>query len=158
MMIYLFFQPIEMKKQEFVEVPLFNLKNFTMYELDKKGLKTILLGNNAKRFSDRYTVENINYTDSAKKYISNMKSNNGTYKDEIILLKGDVTYTREDGLTFQSEIAQYNKKSAILSTDTAFVLYKDKNSARGASLEYNNITNKIKATKIKAIYQLQESR
>jgi len=156
-MIYLVFQPLDLKKQEFVEVPLFEIKGFTMYELDTKGLKTILFGTDSKRYSDRYTVENVNYTDSSKLYIANMKADHGIYKDENIFLKDNVTYAREDGLTFESDMADYYKKSGIISTDMDFIIMQGENNAIGTSLEYNNITNKIKAKKIKAIYQLQES-
>lgn len=152
------FKPLEIKQQEFVEVPLLEMKVFTMYELDTKGLKTILFGSSSKRFSDRYTVRNLNYTDSAKEYIANMKADTGLYKNENIDLNGNVVYLREDGLTFESDSANYNKKRSILSTKEDFIVHRGKNSAIGTSLHYNNKTNKMKATKIEAIYQLQESK
>lgn len=156
MMIYLFFQPLKVKQQEFVEVPLLEMVSFAMYELNTKGLKTILLGSSSKRFSDRYEVENINYTDNSKEFNVNMKADKGLYKGEKILLDGNVFYYREDGLTFESQEAKYNKKSTILSTDKEYVIYRDKNSIKGKSLTYNNKTNKIKSVKIEAVYQLQE--
>lgn len=157
MMIFLFFKPLQIKQQEFVDVPLLEMQVFTMYELDTKGLKTILFGSNSKRFSDRYTVKNIDYTDSAREYIANMKADSGVYKDENISLSGNVEYARENGLTFQSDTAHYDKKSSIFSTDKEFVVFKGQSSAIGTSLHYNNVTKKMKATKMKAIYQLQES-
>jgi len=64
--IYIFFKPLNIKQQAFVDVPLFELKNFMMYELDTKGLRTIMLGNSATRYSNRYTVQDIDYTDNEK--------------------------------------------------------------------------------------------
>jgi LPS export ABC transporter protein LptC len=156
-MIYLFFQPLKVKQQKFIEVPLLEMKVFTMYELDRQGLKTILFGSSSKRFSDRYTVKNINYTDNAKGFTVNMKADNGVYKNENMLLNGNVIYAREDGLRFHSDMARYNKMSGILSTDDDFIVYEGENSATGTSLKYNKFTKKMNATQIKAIYQLQES-
>jgi len=155
-MIYLLFQPLELKEQKFVDVPLFELKTFTIYELDTLGLKTILLGSKSNRFDDRYTIDNINYTDNSKEYIANTKADYGVYKEENVFLNGHVIYTREDGLTFESDKAQYNKKTKVISTDTKFVIYRGDDVVTGSSAEYNNLTNKIKATNTKATYQLKE--
>lgn len=155
-MIYLLFQPLELKEQKFVDIPLFELKTFTIYELDTVGLKTILLGSKSNRFDDRYTIEDIDYTDNSKEYIANIKADHGIYKEDNVFLNGHVIYAREDGLTFESEKAKYNKKAKIISTDTDFVIYKDKNVVRGTSAEYNNLTDQIKAKNTKATYQLKE--
>lgn len=156
-MIYLLFQPLKIEKKEFIDVPLFELTTFTMYELDTIGLKTILLGSSSKRYSDRYTVDNIDYTDNSKKYIANMKADDGIYKNETVFLNGNVAYAREDGLTFESDKAQYDKKTKIISTDRDFIVYQGESVVIGSSAEYNNLTNKIKATNVKVNYKLKES-
>ncbi|MBN2815887.1 MAG: LPS export ABC transporter periplasmic protein LptC [Campylobacterales bacterium] len=155
--IYVFFQPLEIKQQKFTEIPLFELSGFALYELDGQGLKTILLGDSSKRFSDRYTVDGINYTDNSKEYIANMKAKKGLYKGDDISLEGDVVYNREDGLIFESQEAQYNKKSTILSTDKAFIVYRGKESVKGSSFVYDNTQKKLSSKNIEAIYQLEES-
>lgn len=156
MMIYLLFEPLKLKEQKFIDVPLFELKIFTMYELDTLGLRTFLLGSESKRFDDRYTIEDMNYTDNSKEYIAHIKANHGIYKEENVFLNGHVVYLREDGLTFKSDKAQYNKKTKIIKTDSDFVIYRDKDVVTGSSAEYNNLTNKIKATNTKVTYQLKE--
>jgi len=157
MMIYIFFQPLKIEQQDFEEVPLFELRGFIMYELNPQGLKTVLLGESSKRFSDRYTVESINYTDNAKSYIANMKADHGIYRDEDISLDGNVTYKRDDGLKFHSQEAKYNKKTTLLFTDKNYIIHWGENSARGTSLRYNNGTNKITSKNIEATYKLQAS-
>lgn len=101
-MILFLFRPLEMTQQKFDDVPLFTISTFTMYELNSKGLITLMNGDKATRYSDRYTVEQINYTDNSKKYLANMQSNSGIYKDDVVYLDGDIIYTREDGLTFDA--------------------------------------------------------
>ncbi|SMP88921.1 Lipopolysaccharide-assembly, LptC-related, partial [Epsilonproteobacteria bacterium SCGC AD-308-P11] len=105
MMIFFLFKPMHIKQQEFVDVPLFELSSFSLYELNKKGLNNTMIGTKGTRYSDRYTVENIDYTDNSEKFIANMKADNGIYKDDIVYLEGNVTYTREDGLVFFTQSA-----------------------------------------------------
>jgi len=155
-MIYIFFQPLNIKEKKIIDVPLFEIQEFTMYELDKLGLKTILLGSSSKRYRDRYTVKDMDYTDNSDKYIANMLAKNGLYKGNIVNLDGNVTYTREDGLSFKSDRAKYNKTTSIVSTDTHYTSHKGDNIVIGSSVEYNNITNKMKSSNVRATYQLKE--
>ncbi len=157
-MIYLLFKPLNVKQQEFIDVPQFEISDFVLYELDTKSLTTIMRGETAVRFSDRYEVKQIDYTDNSREYISNMKANNGIYKNDIIDLEGEVFYAREDGIIFESEEATYNKKTNIATTKREFVLYRDEDRVIGTSLKYNNVLNKAKAQSVTAKYQLQEAK
>lgn len=155
-MILLLFKPLNFKQQTFVDVPLFSLTSFTMYELNAKGLITLMSGDEAVRYADRYTVKLIDYTDNSQEYIANMKANNGIYKDEIVYLDGDVVYYREDGLTFETQKAVYNKKTSIAQADGSYVIYMDKNRVIGKELKYNNSLEKVSSKDVTAKYQLKE--
>ena len=139
-------------------MPLFQLTGFAVYELDTKGLKTILLGDSSERYSDRYSVQGIDYTDNSELYIANMRSDYGLYKGSLIQLDGNVTYIREDGLTFMSQKALYDKKSTLLYTDEEYTIFKGEDRVRGDSLRYNNTKNTIDSKNIEVIYQLQEGK
>ncbi|MDQ7042326.1 MAG: LPS export ABC transporter periplasmic protein LptC, partial [Sulfurimonas sp.] len=154
---YILFEPLKIKEQEFVDVPLLVMDNFVMYELRSFGLQTTMTGTKALRYSDRYIVSNINFTDNSQEYISNMQAKNGIYKNNIVDLKGDVIYTREDGLTFESDTLSYNTESSIAQTQDDYVAYRDKNSFKGASFVYNSLNNTMKSKKVIVKYQLKES-
>jgi len=139
-------------------VPLFQLTGFEVYELDTKGLKTILLGDSSERYSDRYSVQGIDYTDNSELYIANMRSDYGLYRGSVVELDGNVTYIREDGLTFKSQKALYDKNSTLLYTDEEYTLFKGEDRVRGDSLRYNNTKNIIDSKNIEVIYQLQEGK
>ena len=158
LMIFIGFKPLDIKQQEFIDVPLFQLKMFTLHELDKNGLITLMKGSAATRYSDRYRVANINYTDNSKKYIANMSADDGLYrdKDDTLDLKGNVLYNREDGLIFETDEATYNKKTSIAKTDKNYVLYRYSSRVTGTSLEYDNRLNRVKSKNIVAKYQLKE--
>ncbi|MEA3331304.1 MAG: LPS export ABC transporter periplasmic protein LptC [Campylobacterota bacterium] len=156
LMIFFLFKPLDIKEREFVDIPVFELKSFTLYELNTKGLSTIMIGDSAIRYSDRYRVSNINYTDNSKEYIANMKADNGTYKDEIVNLNGNVIYQREDGLSFETQKASYNKKTKIAYANTDYISYMGTNRVVGKSLIYNNLSKRVKSQSVVAKYQLQE--
>jgi len=152
------FKPMDIKKQHFKDVPLFELSDFTMYELNPEGLTTILLGSTGTRYADRYTIKDMDYTDNSKKYIANMISDFGVYKNEIVKLTGHVVYVREDGLTFKSEKAMYNKKTADVISNTKYIAYLNDNIVIGNYIKYNNISKKIYSKNVIAKYQLKEEK
>ncbi|MDD5372235.1 MAG: LPS export ABC transporter periplasmic protein LptC [Sulfurimonas sp.] len=156
LMIFLIFKPSEISQQKFGDVPLFSISFFTMHELNTKGLITLMNGDIATRYTDRYTVEKINYTDNSKEYLANMKSNSGIYKDDIVYLDGDIVYAREDGLTFETQKATYNKKTAFATADGDYVLYKGSNIVNGKELKYNNSLERVESKDVVVKYQLEE--
>ncbi len=156
-MIFVLFKPLDIKKQEFIDIPLFELQSFTLFELNNKGLTTVMKGSSATKFSDRYSVENIDYTDNSVEYIASMRAKYGLYKNDTVDLKGDIVYQREDGLTFETQKATYNKKSKIAHVNTDFIAYRGDDMLKGSSMTYNNLLNRAKSTDIVAKYQLQEN-
>ncbi|MDK9693060.1 MAG: LPS export ABC transporter periplasmic protein LptC [Sulfurimonas sp.] len=156
LMVYFVFKPLEIKEQPSGDVPLFNIASFTMYELNTSGLLTMMNGSAATRYKNRYAVEGIDYTDNSKKYIANMKSKSGIYKDDIVYLEGDIIYQREDGLTFQTQKANYNKKTSTAVVDGEYLLYRGKDRVEGRELRYNSSLETISSQDVTAKYQIQE--
>ena len=157
-MIFFFFKPLDIKNRIFTDVPLFEINSFVLYELNTKSLETLMNGTKALRYTNRYVVKDIDYTDNAKEYIANMKAKNGLYKDDIVYLDKDVVYTREDGLVFKSQKAVYNKKTTVTHVDTDYVAYQNKNKIVGNFLVYNNAKRTIKSANVVANYQLTEDK
>jgi len=155
-MIFFIFKPMDIKVQHVKNVPLFEMHDFTMYELTSNGLNTILLGSIGIRYTNKYTIKDIDYTDNSKKNIANMISDFGVYENETVKLRGHVTYVREDGLTFKSEKAFYNKKTADIISDTNYIAYLNDNVITGSYIKYNSISRKIYSKNVRAIYQLKE--
>jgi len=152
------FKPLDIKQQKFVDVPQFKLLSFTMHELNRQGLVTLMKGTQGIKYSDRYVIHDIDYTDNSKEYVANMKANHGVYKNEIVKLKGDVRYVREDGLIFESLEATHNKKSGVSHTDGDFTIYQNNDIIIGTKLVYDNINDKIKARTVNGKYQLKEGK
>ena len=157
-MIYFSFKPLSTKKQEFVEVPLLDLNTFELYELDTKGLKTIMTGDKAQRFKNRYTVNAINFTDNSKEFVSNMKADYGVYKDNRVDLKSNIAYVREDGLSFESDTMHYNTKTGIVKTEDSYLAHKGESTMEGKGLEYNSKLQTLNSNKVIIKYNLEEGK
>ncbi len=155
--IFVAFKPMNIKQQEFTDVPLFQLKVFTLHEFDVNGIITLMKGSYATRYKDRYRVENINYTDNSKKFLANMSAMSGVYRDanEIINLKGNVLYNREDGLMFETDEVSYNKKTSIVQAESDYILYRGSNRVTGSWLELDDNLDIIKSKNIVVKYQLK---
>ncbi len=156
-MIYVFFHPMDIKQINSKEIPLFSLDNFTLHELDANGLITLMNGSKAKRYSDRYDVSDIDYTDNSKEFASNMKAKHGLYKKEIVYLNGDVFFTRVDGLRYFSQKAVYNKKTEIALSDVDYVATMGMSQLSGSTLLVDNKNNTMKSKNIYAIYNFKEN-
>lgn len=156
LMIFFLFKPLEVKQQKLQDIALFNISTFTMYELDKSGTLTLMHGKEAAKYVDRYTIEKMDFTDNSKKYVANMKSNSGIYKNGIVYLEGDIVYLGREGLTFKTQKATYDRKTTIAATEGDFLLYRDSNTLNGENLKYNSSLEKVESKNVTAKYQLQE--
>ncbi|MDY0234233.1 MAG: LPS export ABC transporter periplasmic protein LptC [Sulfurimonas sp.] len=157
-MIYIGFKPQYVTEQNFGDVPLFELDSFILHELNQEKLITIMKGSQTKRYSDRYSVINISYTDNSKELLANIRADKGLYRDkeDVVDLLGNVIYNREDGLVFESEEAIYNKKTAIAKTQKDYIMYRDKDRLIGTSLVFDNANGKIDSKNVVAKYQIKE--
>lgn len=154
MMIFFLFKPLDVKEQTFIDIPLFELQHFILHEINTLGLVTFMHGKEAIRYSNRYVVNKIDYTDNSKEYIANMKANNGIYQNDIVNLDGDIVYIREDGLTFETQQAQYNKNTHIATADNEYVAYNGENVVSGTLLKYNNALNTVESKNVSVTYKL----
>ena len=155
-MVLFLFKPLNIKEQKVQEVPLLELEKFKLTELDNKGLLSITEGSKGARYTDKYTIVDLDYTDNTDEFLANIKSNDALYKGDLIKLNGDVLYTREDGFSFQTQKANYNKKTKIAKSETRYVSYMGEHRATGSSIEYDNIRGIIKSKNIVANYKLKE--
>lgn len=116
-----------------------------------------MIGKEGVRYSDRYTVKGIDYTDNSKHYIANMKANDGLYQNDIVDLSGDVSYSREDGLMFKTQNVVYNKQTHISVVKSEYEAFRDNDTVIGTYLKYNNELNRIESDNVTAKYNMQES-
>jgi LPS export ABC transporter protein LptC len=154
--IYIFFSPMKISMSDKKNVPQLQLSDFTIYDLNEKGLKSIFKGKSGLRYPNYYLVNDVNYTDASKNNLVNIKSEFGQFKDNAIELKGDVVYTREDGLVFKSDQASYNQATGIFQTNGKYISYKNNDKITGHKLIYNSKNKSATSKNIVALFQLNE--
>ena len=153
---YLFFKPISVERPQNKEVAQLDLKTFTIFELDRQGLKRIMYGDDGKRFNDRYEVKNIVYSDSRDAVTQDMTADFGIYKRETVILSGNVHIQRSDGLDVRTDKASYNQQRAIVKSIGPFYMVQDGNSAKGRNLVYHMNNRHVKAKNIEALYKMPD--
>lgn len=154
--VLLYFRPMQIQTEITEEVAQLELFDFTLHELDPQGLRNVLGGSKGNRFSDRYVIEDVNYTDNTKKYVENMRSDIGVYKGNVVTLEGNVRYHRQDGIYFRSNRATFDQNHSVARTQGAFVLTKGDDSVRGENLFYNSDSGTIKAQNVTGVYMINE--
>lgn len=155
-MIYFLFEPLNQKNSKHGEIPLLELKNFKLTELNKEGLSSALNASVGFRYKNRYILEKLNFTDSNEKYITNIHANKGIYRGNSLKLNGNVKYFREDGIIFDTQNAKYNKKTKIITSSEKYIAYIGDNKVTGSSFMYNNALGIIKSKNIIANYKIKE--
>lgn len=156
-MIYIFFNPAKLQQFETKEIAQLELFNFTIYDLDKNGLRSIFSGLKGYKYKDRYEVSDINYTDNTKEYTANIQSDFGIYKDNIVNMQGNVVYARSDGLTFKTGEATYNQNTGFLKTPSTYTLYKNDDKITGTKLIFDSKENHVVSKQISATYQINDN-
>lgn len=159
--ILLFFKPVALKKDENEgqEIASLELYDFTLYELGLHGLKDIMIGKEGYRFKDRLEVKDINYTDSTRVLRNNLQADFGFYNNkDLITLKGNVRYYREDGMQFQSNKAIINQRKETIQTVGAFTLKKFTDNVVGKNLFYDTKKGLSHAKDVTAYFNLKEGK
>jgi len=155
-MILFLFKPLELKEQSFANVPLFELQEFTLYELNGVGLNTLMKGRSATKYADKYVVSFVDYTDNSQKYVANMKADGGIYEESVVKLEKNVVYVREDGLSFKTDKAVYDKTTNVVTSPNQYVARQGGNVLSGSSLKYDNVEDKMESRDVIVKYTLGE--
>ena len=153
--IFVFFKPLSIKQPSNKEIAQVELHNFTMYEFDTEKLVDIATGKKALRYIDRDLLFDFVYNDNTNGALVSISANRGKYKNDTIDLKGQVLYTKSDGIEFKSEHVFYNRKKGYAKSDVPYVATMGKNRVRGKTLYYDLKKDLIRSKDIYAIYNIQ---
>ncbi len=105
---YLSFSPTYRDEGERGEIPQIELHSFTLYEISSRGIDHVLEGAEGKKFDNRYEITSAKFGDNTKSMYQSIAAGSVHYRDDLVRLKTDVLYRREDGLEFRSAEGEYN--------------------------------------------------
>ena len=156
--VFLFFKPMKVDLAEPGELAQIELDRFTVHEVTTSGVKTILAGSHALRFTDRYEVSDLNLTDRSENHTENMRADRGIYREPMISLRDDVQYKRDDGIGFTTQNVDYNRTSGEMTAAGPFVFWQAKDRLEGRDLLYNTKSGQIAAKAITGNYYLKDTK
>jgi LPS export ABC transporter protein LptC len=153
--IYLGFSPMKMHLKDTTNAPQLQMMDFSIYDLNTKGVKSIFNATKGLRYTDRYLADNVDYISKSSQQLFSITANHGNFFNHVIKLTGDVVYSREDGLIFKSNEATYNRQTGVYKTQSKYISYKNNDKIRGSKLIYNSKTGQAVSQSINAQYQLK---
>jgi hypothetical protein len=154
---FLLFKPLHVDIASPGELAQIELDRFVVHEVTAGGVKTILAGAHARRFEDRYEVDELNLTDRSEGHLEQMSASKGVYREPLISLRDNVRFERDDGLVFETKNADYNQTSGEVSTAGSFVLWQANDRVDGTDLRYNTKSGEISAKQIVGNYTLKDA-
>ncbi len=118
---------------------------------------TQMVGSRAQKFPEKYTLNDINYTDFTSKYKANMQAQEGVYRNDTLELFGRVHYTslQQNKLEFITNHLLYDKNNSMVQTDTNYTIYYQFGKVQGNTLVYDMKNGKIRSQNVQAQYDVQ---
>ena len=154
--IYFFFKPMKIyidTSQK--EMPLLELRNFSLYEFDTTKLADFSTGKRALKYIDRYELFDFLYNEKAQQNkIISISAKKGVDKNRQITLEKDVRYVTSDGVEFTTQKALYDRNKEFAKAQTPYVASIQKNIVYGDTLNYDLKKRMIRSKNVRAIYHL----
>ncbi|MBU1667337.1 LPS export ABC transporter periplasmic protein LptC [bacterium] len=122
-------------------------ENFSLFELKENFSEQKLFASKTIKYTNRLDMKDINLTD---KNGHNILANEAIYQDDDIYMNENIRLFREDGLTFSTEILNYNLKRKELKTFTPFYLEYNGSTIKGSGLTYSLKGKELYANDIEA--------
>ncbi len=156
--LFILLKPSSYVKNRDGKIAQLEIEDFTVYELNTDGVKSVLSGTIGRQFSTHYEVENAHYVENKKELSEHIYSDVGRFEKEIAYLDDNVRYFREDGLSFESDHAVYNTKKESLYIPKSFILTQNENIIYGQELRYDSVSGRVSAQKVDANYYLEDKK
>jgi hypothetical protein len=151
---YSYFKPSVTLKESIKNAPLFEMDYFVIYEITPNKISSSFSGDYGAKFHDYYYATNAKLTSNKRELLESIRADRSVYKGDILNLKGNVTYVREDGLKFCFDEGIYNQKRSFAKTNGSFIITKNQHKVKGSQLYYDLTHDTVNASQITAIYQL----
>lgn len=158
MALLVFLKPQSYKNILEENVAQLEIEDFTLYEIDKNGVQSVVSGTIGWQYESHYEVQKAHFVQNKNKLGEHIYADKGVFEEHTAYLDENVRYFREDGLSFESDHAVYNTKKDQLSVPDKFILTQNKNVIYGSDLHYNSQTGHMRADQIEANYFLEEKK
>jgi hypothetical protein len=134
-------------------IEFFNIKD---YKITQDGVGIYATASRAQRFEDMDVMYDIDVLMMKKEGTDRLKSDNGTLKDNVFYLNGNVRYQRADLLSLATEAVEYYEENKTLISKTPFTFEGKGMRAFGDSVAYDMQSGQINAKNVKALIQTRD--
>jgi hypothetical protein len=134
-------------------IEFFNIKD---YKMTSEGISVYSTASKAQRFKDRDILYDIDVLMMKKDGADRLKSDNGTLKDNVFYLNGNVKYQRADLLSLATEAVEYHESNKTLIGNTPFVFETKEAKAFGESFVYNVNNGQMDAEEFEILIQMRD--
>lgn len=151
--LFLLFQdPYVIEKKSNQNVPEIIMQNVKNFELTDSGVLSFLQSKIVRRYKTHDEFEDVSMLKkNPNGLIDSVNAKLGVLRNNDLLLKKDVRYSRNDGLSLESQEVFYNLKTKVLSSNVDFKLSNQNGVSYGSSFIYDSDKGMIQAQNIKAI-------
>jgi len=156
--LFVFLQPESYAKNSDEQVAQLEIEDFSVYEINTNGVKSVLSGTSGQQFSTHYQVENAHYIENKKDFSEHLYSDVGRFEKNVAYLNDNVRFFREDGLSFESNHAVYDTKNESLYVKDNFILTQSENVIYGHELHYDTVSGQLSAQGVDANYYLEDKK
>jgi len=122
-------------------------KSFELFELHKDIPAKRVSALEATKYKDYLDLKEINITDEKG---NNVVSRRAVYEDNVVFMKDEVSFKRQDGLQFSTENLTYELKKEYIKTLSAFNLKFNGHNIKGTNLDYKIGDREISADNVRA--------
>lgn len=151
-------KPQQYQKTDGEKIPQMEIEDFTLYEINTEGVKSVVSGTIGRQYDLYYEVENAHYVENKNRMGEHLYADRGKFEKDIAYLNENVRYFRDDGLSFESDHAVYDTKKELLYVPKSFVLTQNENIIYGNELHYNAKSGDIDAKQISASYYMKDKK
>ena len=120
----------------------------TFIEVDTQKMQARSYSTYGVRESGVLRLEHLTYHTTN---IDLLLANQGTYKQNVLFLDGNVSLQEKEGFFYTTEHANYNQKTEILHITSAFTAHMNQNIIKGKTLDYDAKKKEANATGIDAV-------
>jgi lipopolysaccharide assembly outer membrane protein LptD (OstA) len=134
-------------------IEFFNIKD---YKITANGADVYSTASRAQRFADRDILYDIDVLMVKQEGMDRLKSDNGTRKDDILYLNGNVKYEKADSSSLVAESVEYHELNKTLVGKSPFVFEGRGVKTFGDSFTYDVKNGKMEAQNVRVLIQMRD--
>jgi len=125
----------------------FLFEELHLFDINESGISNELLATKIVKYKEYFEANNI---DIIHQKIYNIKAQKAIYKDDLLSIENNITFRKDDTMSFKTDSLIYKKDKKLLYTDGNFTMDLNGSIIKGKNLKYSLKDSQIWADNIRA--------